>query len=326
MKKTTTRTGLFGAALALAAVMFASSPAKGQYESFFGGESWEYNICQLNEDNLDKRAKEYDSNLVWWACTTNTYTYRKTNYCIINGECYFMNENQYGPRIFLREDTLNGRLYARYQDSDEEFLLCDLSLSVGDTFFCDVANGMGNIPMVVDSITYDNSRKIIHLTILSHYYFFYGCYEEGDHELMEYNVSLRFMEGIGPLYGIRLPYGGTSELDALLCMHKDDTLCYRTHEDLGCFQEHVGGDILVHSRSVVNLYPNPATQYVVLDMSTGEEMDGSVMVTDMLGRQCLQQKAIGTSVRIPVTGLPTGMYFLTFTDGKRAVTRKFMKE
>jgi hypothetical protein len=81
-----------------------------------------------------------------------------------------------------------------------------------------------------------------------------------------------------------------------------------------------------YPQAVMNLYPNPATQYVVLDMSTGEEMDGSVMVTDMLGRRCLQQKAIGTSVRIPVIGLPTGMYFLTYTDGKRTVTRKFMKE
>lgn len=225
-----------------------------------------------------------------------------------------MNENQYGPRIFLREDTLNGRLYARHQDSDEDFLLCDLSLSVGDTFFCDVANGMGNIPMVVDSITYDNSRKIIHLTILSHYYFFYGCYEEGDHELMEYNVSLRFMEGLGPLYGIRMPYDGTYELDVLLCMHKDDTLCYRTHEDLGCFQEHVGGDVPVHSRPAISVKPNPAHLFLNLEVLSEEVGGGFVIIWDFMGRECYQMNVHDRVSIIPLAGLSSGTYLLTYTN------------
>ena len=110
----------------------------------------------------------------------------------------------------------------------------------------------------------------------------------------------------------------------MLCMYKDGSMEYMADATLGCDQTCVGMED--HSQMVVNLYPNPATQYVMLDMSAGEEMNGVVAITDMLGRQCLQQRAEGSSVRVPVSALPTGMYFLTYTDGNMKVTRKFLKE
>ena len=42
MERITTKTSLFGVVLAMVAVLLASLSARGQYESFFGGESWEY--------------------------------------------------------------------------------------------------------------------------------------------------------------------------------------------------------------------------------------------------------------------------------------------
>ena len=95
-------------------------------------------------------------------------------------------------------------------------------------------------------------------------------------------------------------------------------------ENLGCDQTCVG--VQDYTQVVMNLYPNPATQYVILDMSTGEEMHGSVVITDMLGRLCLVQKAEGTKCQIELSDLPVGMYFLTYSDGERTVTRKFMKK
>lgn len=326
MKKNKTQTekisGRFSAALALMALLFVNTLAQAQYESFFGGESWEYNICHLNEDIIDKNIGEYDSNLVWMTCTTDTYTYRRSNYSIIDEEQYFINDNQYSPRIFLKEDIINGRLYAKYSESGEDFLLCDLSLSVGDTFFCAVANSMENIPMVVDSITYENSRKTIHLTIvLDYFYFFYGCFGE-EHELMDYNVSLRFMEGVGPIYGIRLPHSVTTELDALLCMHKDDTLCYRTHVDLGCFQENIGGDVPVHSKSSIRVFPNPAQHFLTLDVLEEDLIDGHVSIRDLAGRECFQKDIQDRISVIPLTNLPTGGYLLTFTNqGKKELKK-----
>ncbi|MCR4872730.1 MAG: T9SS type A sorting domain-containing protein, partial [Bacteroidales bacterium] len=44
------------------------------------------------------------------------------------------------------------------------------------------------------------------------------------------------------------------------------------------------------------------------------------------GRLCLVQKAEGAKFQIAVSDLPTGMYFLTYSDGERTVTRKFLKK
>ena len=58
----------------------------------------------------------------------------------------------------------------------------------------------------------------------------------------------------------------------------------------------------------------------------GEEMHGSVVITDVLGRQCLQQRAEWAKCQIELSDLPVGMYFLTYSDGERTVTRKFLKK
>ena len=202
------------------------------------------------------------------------------------------------------------------------------------------------IGMLVDSVRYISGRKNIFLSLLDHQDdYFFGT---GNHGLLsEYNLSIRFIEGIGPTYGLLdwncfrqnmfnihngiVPtafYYLAPPLGLLQCMYKDDSLVYLVHEGLGCDQSCFGFQegCLEYQQSYMNLYPNPATQYVVLDMSTGEELDGQVVITNMLGKQCRQLKAEGPNCRISVADLPTGMYFLTYMDGKRKVTRKFLKE
>lgn len=115
-------------------------------------------------------------------------------------------------------------------------------------------------------------------------------------------------------------------LTLLLCLYKDDSLVYMADEELGCVQACTYVGISEHLQtSIMNLYPNPATQYVVLNMSAGEEMDGTVVITDMLGRHLIQQKAEGINARIAVAELPAGMYFLTYRDGKRTIIKKFRR-
>ena len=191
--------------------------------------------------------------------------------------------------------------------------------------------------MLVDSVRYYSGRKTICLSLLNHLDdYFFGTDYANQHA--DYPFSIRFIEGIGPTYGTctgeeyswpNVPpgYGALAQpyLTLLLCLYKDDSLVYMADERLGCSQHHVG--VSEHpSMSTINLYPNPAAQYVVLDMSTGEEMEGTVVITDMLGRHLIQQKAEGINTRIAVSELPAGMYFLTYRDSKRTVTKKFLKE
>ena len=363
-------------ALSVAILLFGLLNAHGQYMSFFGDSTWEYNVTSISQPPIDyvNNPPEMPNQLGVY-CVTFSYYFRKDQHpepYEWHGtwpleEVYQSVYQNTGDTLLqdwdngmpLYEDTVHGRLY---QWGDGK-LICDMSLSEGDTFLLEqvcewnaVAPGQYypwdptldlsfDISMLVDSVRYNEGRKVIYLSLLDHQDdYFFGTGSSG--LLSDYHLSIRFIEGVGPTYGFHHGCDYPSSLyhleayyvyyypwlPLLQCMYKDDSLVYLAHEDLGCYQSCTGDNSYIwegvptHSSLVMNLYPNPATEYVVLDLSTGEEMDGSVMITDMLGRQCLQQKAEGTKCQISVSDLPVGMYFLTYTDGKRKVTKKFLKE
>ena len=325
------------AALFFGALLFTVLPAHAQYMSFFGDSTWEYHqvvVTQLPEDYLDF-PPENPSPLGTY-CYTFGYRFNKNQHPYGGPSDEYISSPIYTDSLMweycfaLSEDTAYGRLY--YEPSHT--LICDMSLSEGDTF-CLVNYVNGHYFMLVDSVRFVAGRKIIHLSLINRLDdYFFGTIYANQHA--EYPISIRFIEGIGPSYGI-YPWGivsippagchineGYDYLSYLLCMHKDDSLVYLADERLGCIQNFVG--LTDYPSNSMDLYPNPATQYVVLDMSTGEEMDGTVMITDMTGRTCGRQHVKGINCRISVADLPIGMYFLTYTNGKRTVTRKFLKQ
>ena len=166
---------------------------------------------------------------------------------------------------------------------------------------------------------YFQFQKNIFLSLLDHKDdYFFGS----DSSSLHQSFSLRFIEGIGATCAnrpMRDPY-----LSLLLCVYKDDSLVYLADESLGCDQTCVG--LQEYQRTSMNLYPNPASSYIVMDMGTGEELEGNVLITDVMGRVCLQQPVSGSSIRLPVADLPKGMYFLTYTGHGKNLTRKFVKE
>lgn len=326
MERITAKTSLFGAALALVAVMLASPPVRGQYESFFGGESWEYHIDYM----MTCYTEDYDPNVFSTCCATFSFLFHHDDTVAIGDYSYYYHYHPYDniKHVCLREDTANGRLYARYDtvaDADE-FLLCDLSLSVGDTFV--LPEGIwsvgGDKIMVVDSITYVSGKKVIHLTLQNGHDFFFATSNVSWME--EYNISLRFMEGIGPIFGI-YPTSAVSfepHLGLLLCMHKDDTLCYMTHEALGC--EQYGAGMPEYPQSFLRVSPNPTSGKVTLAFVTEEEISGQVVVRDMAGRVHTLLSVAGNYNVLDLSSLPQGIYMLTFIDDKnRFVTKKLIK-
>ena len=320
--------------ITISALLCALLSTRAQYMSFFGDSTWEYHsvvVTQPPEDYLEF-PPETPSPLGAY-CQTVVHRHSKASYssaCVHTDPSGYMtlpplDDNGWESYLILSEDTLNGRLY------NWGYLICDMSLSEGDTFFypaffCDMA-------MLADSVRYIMGRKTIFLSLLNCQddYFFGTVYADRH---ADYPFSIQFIEGIGPTCGLtpgQTIYQSSDpnkyaepNLMPLLCLYKDDSLTYMADGRLGCYQACVG--VPQYAQIIMNLYPNPATQYVVLDMSTGEEMNGWVAIMDMLGKQCHQQKAIGTSIRISVSDLPTGMYFLTYTDGKKKVTRKFLKK
>jgi len=301
--------------------LFVLLNAHGQYESFFGRESWEYNIVYR------MTCKDYNPNALGACCRTFSFVYHRDDTVRIGEKTYYKT-NSYD--VFLREDTVTGRLYGRYStvETDDEYVLCDLSLSVGDTMVIPggVLTVYGDKPMVVDSITCVFGKKVIHLKALQEDDdYFFGAFNAP--WMMEgYNISLRFMEGVGPIFGIvpTFEFSFENDLGLLLCMHKDDTLCHMTHETLGCNQ--YGADIPEHSQSFLQVFPNPTSGNITIAFSKGKVISGHVTVRDMVGQICKQLSVTDKNITIDVSSLPQGVYMLTFTDEKNNInTKKFIK-
>ena len=297
-------------------LLFLLPAAHGQYMSFFGDSTWEYHVTYITnppEDYLIYPPEEPSALGVY--CKTYIYRFRKNHQTWWGGYIADEHSEQSPGSNILSENTSTGRLYGA-----SGYLICDLSLSVGDTFV--YSEGLephyfvepaGDRNMIVDSVKYLSGRKTIFLSLLDHHDdYFFGS----ESPLQGFDFSIRFIEGIGATYGL---YPGNSDLIGfpvnlhiqplmaiMLCMYKDDSLVYMADEDLGCEQTCVGLEEYIHT--YMNLYPNPASSYIVLDMGTGEEMDGDVIITDVMGRVCLQQHVAGASNLISVADFPKGMY------------------
>ncbi len=326
--------------------------ARGQYMSFFGDSTWEYHITYITnppEDYVNYPPEEPNELGVY--CRTYHFRYKKEHVSGVTNHFYPhpWDYNAFPHFSHLHEDTILGRLYV------DNIVVCDMSLSEGDTFVLEnpclnwqvspvdsfsaewylthypwFFDTIGDRHMLVDSVNYLSGRKNIFLSLIDHPDdYFFGSIYSNQHSF--YPLSIRFIEGVGATYGFlagcrdgRYDADLQPLMGLLLCLHKDDSLVYMADERLGCDQTCVGLNDYLQSH--MNLYPNPASSYIVLDMGTGEEVDGNVTISDMLGRVCLQQHIAGTSNRISVAALPPGMYFLTYIHEQRIITRKFIKE
>ena len=300
--------------------------AQGQYQSFFSQNSWEYNILHT----MTCYTEDADPNAFSLCCMTFTYRFHHNDTVSIGSQQYYRGDDLIpfdGLDTYLREDTLTGQLYARFSsnESDEEYLLCDMSLSVGDTFI--LPEGLqwtfyGKKTMVVDSISYMSGYKVIHLRNLGAGDAFYPSHP--DPTLADWNISLRFMEGLGPIFGIHPPESLETDLGLLLCMHKDDTLFYMTHEHLGCDQ--YGADIAEYPKSFMQVHPNPTFGLITLEFYSGDEVSGVVVIRDLTGRVCLQKTINNSVTSIDVSQLSSGTYILTYTGAEnKTITKKIIR-
>lgn len=79
---------------------------------------------------------------------------------------------------------------------------------------------------------------------------------------------------------------------------------------------------------LLNLYPNPATDKVLIDYLAEHEHNVTLFIFDAMGRELLSTRlAVGTgpaTYALPVDGLPNGMYLLHIQDGDQRSQQRFM--
>ena len=292
---------------------------KAQYQSFFGKEKTEYSIVK----HMTCYQQDYNPQGLGVCSWTNRLSFSSSDTTTINETLYYVSSIDnfnVGP-FTIREDTTTGRIYRYLPDLDEEILICDMSLNVGDTFklFREFYHSYYNETLIVDSIAYINGRKIIHFPDM------YGTTEFFSEIYSQYGISLKFIEGIGPTYGPFGYYPFTYEhyLGLLLCVYKDDTLAYMLHEDLGCSQSQLS--VMEFKKDVIRIYPNPSYDQITVSCETDWNDTGEIIISDMLGCIVYRKKTINLPDVIDISKFSSGIYTLIIQGKKNSYISKFIK-
>ena len=262
-----------------------------EYESYFGADSTRLNVLQYCIDWVTTGYMEIN--------TADTVHIKGHDYLHATPRGFFF-EN---AELYFREETATGRLYRYFPMIDEEeVLLCDMSLTVGDTFY-QISNwGMAH-PSVVESVSFENGRKVIRFAL----------------PVYPWHDALTFREGIFPN---NFPIGYLDYFDCennLLCEYKDGEQVFENPEYNTCYIDETS--VQEQDLQLVSLYPNPAKETVLIEGAKAAE----VQVYNVFGQLV---KTVKDSHEINMAGLPQGVYLLRIadTEGRSHTARVAVKE
>jgi hypothetical protein len=208
---------------------------------------------------------------------------------------------------FLREDTVTGRVWILDSENNNEYLLMDMNLSIGDTFrITTVSEGQDSIA-VVNDIYYENGQKKIGLGFTLRNY----CNEE----------QLIFMEGIGPNAGIlyQLKYNlnnyGTNNI--LLCSFKDGEKVYSSeYSSDQCYLINNCVGLNNHEAVIATIYPNPAGNSLSIDFLN--PVSGILLIYNNIG-VLIKQIPIETAekIELDISNLKEGIFIIQLLSENR---------
>ena len=76
--------------------------------------------------------------------------------------------------------------------------------------------------------------------------------------------------------------------------------------------------------STINFYPNPAKD--ILSISTTENIDFTLIITDLNGKTVLTQNNVTNESTISLSTIEAGSYFMTFSSENQKVIQRFIKQ
>ncbi len=294
------------------------------YASFFGKNATEWTTGWSTADfgHLNLPIMEYGDTII------NEHTYKRV---------VLKNTSDYGDDrfdtfnnvVWMREDTLTGRLWIRqfvlpdrYLSFDTqciEYVVCNMGMEVGDSLnMIEIYDGEidSSLYTVIRAEEYQGLRKLVlrnnHNNNLS-------FYEGAGHTRMFFSIQSG-MEFFNDVMGTG---------DYLLgCVHKDDTVAFSnpeidSRELIDCkFQAIFGSVDETEEPLAVTLYPNPCGEQ--LQIENLPEGVQSLYITDMLGRRVYSTTQPGASINTAT--LPQGTYRLTLVlPNNRQHTLTFVK-
>lgn len=221
----------------------------------------------------------------------------------------FHDPGYYYGNIFLREDTLSGKAWImKFKGGNpSEALYMDLSLTKGDKFKSNLFTGDSAI---VDTVYYENSRKIIELNTT--------------HTDFISNYKLKFIEGIGSTDGFYIITEEFSDRFSLLCKQHNNELVFETTADINqnCFREGSAAIDEVTTNQKFNVYPNPSDGNISICMSNWDGGEYNLRVYNTSGL-CIMKKIIENYItKLNINN--QGIYYCIISNSKEHFVKKLV--
>ena len=216
----------------------------------------------------------------------------------------------------LRSSDDGEKLYFKKSGTDEEQLIMDLSLTVGDTFHTKGLYGE-DVEIIVDSVYYEQGLKHVR----------FDRTQWTTDPLMQ-PVKSCFIEGFGPNWGF-----DPSEENALLlvCKHEDGELFYSL-QDTTVFKDCTfripchGDGIKPEAKPSVHIYPNPSNGlfHIVSDYEVS-----NITVYNSLGQLVKIEPNMtgnGNMYEINLNSHPNGVYYIQYQIGNEQKHAQIIKQ
>jgi len=217
---------------------------------------------------------------------------------------------------YLREDTIEKKVYYRRDFGHDEKLYYDFSMEVGDSI------SFYDTPDLYFKLEVKQTENVLGLE--RYVYYLKGTWDIN-------NLEVIWIEGIGSLAGIVNPHSvpifiwaGSTELN---CYYYYDELEYQSNwaSVYGCNFESLDTDELVNN--TVRIYPNPADAYLYIDLSSF--IVGNIMIVqiyDIYGKCVKQKKIHSIKEQINISALMSGLYFINILEDNHIIyTHKLIK-
>lgn len=256
----------------------------------------------------------------WWIMNyftiASTSKYNFIEEKVINDKTY-----KYANFLYLRESDDNSKLYIIPEDWNEEMLLMDLTLEEGDTFKIEGQNIDSDIA-IVDTVYYDNEKKVLELNYFLPCWWDYKCPEDYS------ELKVEFREGIGTnLFDIQNYYGQSGFL--LTCIEKDGAKTYmsyvvkeyqwmNTGEDSCDFE--AGGDFIQNQdEPSAHVQPNPISDKGELIFNNPDSKEFVMELYTISGILYSKSKTMKDRFILSYSELTEGMSFYKLYNTRKNV-------
>lgn len=216
--------------------------------------------------------------------------------------------------IYVREDTVNRRIFYKSTYSSAEHLIYDFSLNVGDT-------ALTQSLLIVQSIDTVNIGGVLRKKInFSHN----EDIDVGFRNGANYQQELSWIEGIGSTQGLIYPicireYGA----NVLVCYSSNDSVIYHNSHFTDCFPSNTIAT--PETIAPVTAYPNPAKDRITFDFG-GAQFE-TLQVINTAGVVVREVRLGGqTQYSMPINGLPSGVYVYRLQNEETATQGKIVVE